>query len=58
MQLIIFLFWFMAIVALLAHAIFYPNSYKDTNGAKLIGRYFLITMLAIIAEVIITIWIK
>lgn len=58
MQLIIFLFWFMAIVALLAHAIFCQNSYKDTNGAKLIGRYFLITIFAIIAEAIITIWTK
>lgn len=58
MQLIIFLFWFIAIIGLLGHAIFYPNSYKGTHGAKLIGRYFLITILAIIAEVIITIWIK
>jgi hypothetical protein len=48
----------MAIVTLLAHAIFCQNSYKGTHGAKLIGRYFLITMLAIIAEVIVTIWTK
>lgn len=55
MQLIIFLFWVMAVVALLAHAIICPNSYKGTKGAKLIGRYFLIAIFTIIAEVIIII---
>lgn len=58
MQRIIFLSWFVATVALLVHALLCPNSYKDTKGAKLIGRYFLITIFTVIAEAIVAIWIK
>ena len=49
----IFIIWWIVIVAIMLHAILNYREYND-KGAKLIGRYILVTILAIIVEIIVT----
>lgn len=50
----IFIIWWIVIMSIMLHAILNYREYDD-KGAKLIGRYILVTILAIIVEIIVCI---